>query len=182
MEKIMKNRFVLLILLSCFCVLTAGCSVLLSEQEWSENYALLDGVHSTNMQMTDGDLTTVGLTDSTSASRNRAGRNPSSSPEVIITLPEKKVIRRIVIHSDNIKKFNIYADKGGSALSKTDWQLIKEEKSVKTGPIVVPVMYAFPTDKIRLVILGTTDDGAKTRRENARIMQNTLLSSQSGST
>ncbi len=177
----MNNRFVLLILLFCFCVLTAGCSALLSQQEWSENYALLDGVHSTNAQMTDGDLNTVGITGSSDASRTRVG-NPSSSPEVIITLPEKKVIRRIVIHSDNIKKFNIYADKGGSALSKTDWQLIKEEKSVKSGPIVVPVLYAYPTDKIRLVILGTTDDGALTRREVARGIQSTLLTSQSGST
>ena len=174
----MNNRFVLLMLLFCFCVLTAGCSALLSQQEWSENYALLDGVHSTNMEMTDGDLNTVGTTGSSDVSSNRVG-NPSSSPEVIITLPEKKVIRRIVIHSDNIKKFNIYADKGGSALSKTDWQLIKEEKSVKSGPIVVPVLYAYPTDKIRLVVLGTTDDGALTRREAARGIQS--LSSQSGS-
>ncbi len=176
----MNNRFVLLMLLFCFCVLTAGCSALLSQQEWSENYALLDGVHSTNIQMTDGDLNTVGTTGSSDTSGNRVG-NPSSSPEVIITLPEKKVIRRIVIHSDNIKKFNIYADKGGSALSKTDWQLIKEEKSVKSGPIVVPVLYAYPTDKIRLVILGTTDDGALTRRETARDISKSLLSSQSGS-
>ncbi len=178
----MNIRFVLMILVFCVCVLTAGCSALLSQQEWSDNYALLDGVHSTNIQMTDGDLNTVGVTGSSDVPRNRVGRNSSSSPEVIITLPEKKVIRRIVIHSDNIKKFNIYADKGGSALSKTDWQLIKEEKSVKSGPIVVPVLYAYPTDKIRIVVLGTTDDGAMTRREVARGVQSALLSSQSGST
>ena len=169
----MNNKFILLILLFCFCVLTAGCSALLSQQEWSENYVLLDGVHSTNTQMTDGDLNTVGITDTSDISRTRVG-TPSSSPEVVITLPEKKVIRRIVIHSDNIKKFNIYADKGGSALSKTDWQLIKEEESVSSGPIVVPVLHTFPTDKVRLVILGTIDDGA---------LKSTLLTSQkSGST
>lgn len=92
----------------------------------------------------------------------------NSSPEVVITLPGKKIIRRIVIHSDNIKKFNLYADKGGSAISDSDWKLIKEAKSVKSGPIVIPVLYSFPTDRIRLVVLGTTDDAALTRKEGAR--------------
>lgn len=143
-----------------------GCSVLFSEQEWSENYALLDGTYSTNAQMIDGDINTVGETSSPNGSGSRL--LPSQSHEVVITLPEKKIIRRIVIHSDNIKKFNLYADKGGSALSDTDWKLVKEVKSVGSSPIVVPVLYSFPTDQVRLVVLGTTDDAGLTRRESAR--------------
>lgn len=163
----MLNRISFLLFLFCSILFTAGCSVLFSGQEWSENYALLDGTQSTSLQMIDGDINTVGVTNSSNRSSSLTGA--SSSPEVVITLPEKKVIRRIVIHTDNIRKYSLYADKGGSALSKSDWQLIKEEKSARSnqGKIVIPVLYSFPTDKVRLVVLGTTDDAALTRKENA---------------
>ena len=151
-----------------------------SEQEWSTNYVLLDGAHATNPEMIDGDIGTVGVTSHQSTSNNvRNVTNPS--PEVVITLPEKKVIRRIVIHSDNIVKFNLYADKGGSALSDTDWKLIKEAKAVKSSPIVIPILYSFPTDKIRLVILGTSDDAALTRQEGARQIRSIAATPASGS-
>ncbi len=159
-------RFTLLLSLFCFSVIITGCSVLFSEQEWSENYALLDGAYSTNAQMIDGDINSVGEASSSNVSTLQLRSN--SSPEVVITLPEKKIIRRIVIHSDNIKKFNLYADKGGSAISDSDWKLIKEAKSVKSGLIVIPILYSFPTDRVRLVVLGTTDDAALTRKEGAR--------------
>ena len=106
-----------LICLFLLVVLTAGCHVLLSEQEWSENYTQLEGTRATSPQMIDGDLNTVGATQVLSGQYTYQGRRS----EVIITLPEKKTIRKIVIHSDNIKKFNLYADKGGTALSDTDW-------------------------------------------------------------
>lgn len=178
----MLNRIFLFSLLISFCLLTAGCSVLISEQEWSENYALLDGTQSTSLQMIDGDTETVGVANSNNQSVSISKSN--SSPEVVITLPEKKVIRRIVIYSDNIKKYNLYADKGGSAIANSDWQLIKEEKSVKStqGKIVIPVLYSFPTDKVRLVVLGTTDDAALTRKENASGVRAIRSSQQSGST
>lgn len=163
----MLYRIPFLLLLFCVCLFTIGCSALFSEQEWSENYALLDGTQATSLQMIDGDMNTVGVTNSSNGSASRTGSK--SSPEVVITLPEKKVIRRIVIHSENIKKYNLYADKGGSALSESDWQLIKEEKSVKStqGKIIIPILYSYPTNKVRLVVLGTTDDAALTRKENA---------------
>lgn len=178
----MLNKIPLFSLFIAFCLLTAGCSVLFSEQEWSENYALLDGTQSTSLQMIDGNTQTFGVANSYNQSSSIPTSN--SSPEVVITLPEKKVIRRIVIYSDNIKKYNLYADKGGSAISNTDWQLIKEEKSVKStqGKIVIPVLYSFPTDKIRLVVLRTTDDTALTRQENASGVQPIRSSQQSGST
>lgn len=162
----MFYRFTVLLIFFCAAVSTIGCHILLSEQEWSENYALMEGVHSTSPQMVDGDVKTVGETRSPGSGgtlyRMRSGT------EVVIKLPEKKNIRRIVIHSDNVKKFNIYADKGGTALSETDWQLVKEIKSVKSNPIVVPILYAFPTDQIRIAVLDTTDDGALARKDRTR--------------
>lgn len=162
----MYFRITLLIFLFSLVVLTTGCHVLLSEQEWSENYTQLDGTTATSPQMIDGNLKTVGETQAFSGPQYiyRGGGS-----EVIITLPEKKVIRRLIIHSDNIKKFNLYADKGGTALSDTDWQLIKEVKSVKSYPLEVPILYAFPTDRLRLVVLDTSDDASLWRQEKARM-------------
>ena len=152
------------LLLLCFCVFVVGCSVLFSEQEWSDNYALLDGAKSSSLATIDGDIETVGH------AQVRKGSNGvgSGAPEVVVTLPVKKVIRKVVIHSDNIKKFNLYIDKGASVISESDWHLIKEVSSVKTGTIAVPVLYSFPTDKVKLVVLGTTDDGALTRQQHTR--------------
>ena len=159
----MFNRFIHPLLLLCMCVLVAGCSVLFSEQEWSDNYALLDGTNATSPEVIDGDIETIGQAQV---------REGIGAPEIVIALPNKKVIRKVVIHSDNIKKFNLYIDKGGSALSDSDWELIKEVQSVKTKTVVVPVLYSFPTDRIRLVVLGTTDDAALTRKQGARRLAN----------
>ena len=160
-EHIMFNRFIYPLLLLWICVFVVGCSALFSQQEWSDNYALLDGTNSTSLAVIDGNIETVGQAQP----KTGTGGSIAGAPEVVITLPIKKVIRKVVIHSDNIKKFNLYIDKGGSALSDSDWQLIKEAQSVKTGRIVVPVLYAFPTDRVRLVVLGTKDDAALTRKQ-----------------
>ena len=176
----MFYRITTFLAIICFSVVIAGCSAMFSEQEWSTNYALLDGAHAINPEMIDGDIGTVGVTSHQSTSNNvRNVTNPS--PEVVITLPEKKVVRRIVIHSDNIVRFNLYVDKGGSALSDTDWKLIKEAKAVKSSPIVIPILYSFPTDKIRLVVLGTSDDAALTRKEGARQIRSIAATPSSGS-
>lgn len=171
----MTNQYTPLLLLFCFAVILTGCSTILAPQEWSENYALLDGVRATNSQMIDGDLSTVGETTSQKSKDNRLTLDPT--PEVIVSFPEKKTLRRIVIHSDNIKKFKLYADKGGSAIADTDWQLIKEVKSVTSDPTVVSIFYSFPTDKIRLVVLATTDDAALTRKVGTQEVGLTALSS-----
>ena len=159
----MIYKYVLSLSLVCFVVIMTGCSALLLQQEWSENYALLDGSQSTIPQMIDGDISTVGKTKPTDGAVSLTGK--IALPEVVITLPEKKIIRKVVIHSDNIKKFNLYADKGGSPISGTDWQLIKEEQSAKNSKIVIRVFDSFPTDSIRLVVLGTKDDASFTRNE-----------------
>lgn len=140
------------LLLLCLCVFVVGCSLLFSGQEWSDNYALLDGTKSTSSKAFDGNMETVG--HAKRVKKNRAVR--SGPAELVVILPEKKVIRKIVIHSDNLKKFRLYVDIGGTLLKDTDWKLIVEEQSVKKGVAVVPISYLHATDKVKLVPVGTT--------------------------
>lgn len=146
-------------------VILVGCSALLSQQEWSENYSLLEGTTSTSPDMIDGDINTIGETTLPASASSALGSNPA--PEVIITLPEEKVIRRIVIHSENLKTFDIFADQGG-IVKESDWKLIKEIKTVKTNPIEIPVLISHPTNRIRLRVLSTTDDANLKRSQRAR--------------
>lgn len=164
----MFTRFIFTQLLFLFIVFSIGCQAVLTEQEWSENYALLEGVSSTNPQMIDGDIATIGETQRLSNQRF-AGWGTGVS----IKLPEKKNIRKIVIHSDNIKKLIIYADKGGTALSNTDWTIIKEVRGIKKYPIVIPILHSFPIDHLRIVVSDTSDDGIQRRKENAQYYRDT---------
>ena len=161
----MIYRFIVIFLLLCFAATLTGCSALFSEQEWSDNYALMEGVQSTSPQMIDGKLNTVGETTFPASTEGFMGANAAS--QVVITLPEKKVVRRIVIHSDNLSAFDIYADKGSIAV-EADWQLIKDVKSVKTSPFKVSLLIPFPTNRIRLRVLGTKDDALLNRQQRAR--------------
>jgi hypothetical protein len=151
--------------LICFSVIMVGCSALLSQQEWSDNYSLLEGTSATSPQMIDGNLNTIGETTFPAGTDTAFGSNPAS--EVIITLPEKKVIRRIVIHSDTLRTFDIFADQGGIIVDQ-DWKLIKEVKSVKSSLIEIPVLVPIPTNRIRLRVLSTTDDAGLKRSQRAR--------------
>ena len=151
--------------LICFSVIMVGCSALLSQQEWSDNYSLLEGTSATSPQMIDGNLNTIGETTFPAGTDTAFGSNPAS--EVIITLPEKKVIRRIVIHSDTLKTFDIFADQGGIIVDQ-DWKLIKEVKSVKSSLIEIPVLVPIPTNRIRIRVLSTSDDAGLKRSQRAR--------------
>lgn len=151
--------------LICISVIIVGCSAIFSQQEWSDNYALLEGTIATSPQMIDGNLNTIGETSFPSGADATFGSNPAS--EVIITLPEKKLIRRVVIHTDNLRTFDIFADQGG-LINDTDWKLIKEVKSVRTSPVEIPVLFSFPTERIRLRVLSTSDDANLKRTQRAR--------------
>ena len=41
-------------------LMISGCSTIFKAQEWSENYALMDGVQSTSPETIDGNLETIG--------------------------------------------------------------------------------------------------------------------------
>ena len=145
----------------CLCFLfMLGCGIV-AKQEWSENYASIEGVRATNARMIDGNIRTFGESAFREGTQDTFGPAPTS--QAIVMLPEKKTIRRVVIHSDNLKKFNVYADKGSE-----DWQIIKEVNNVASNPIDLSVNAPFPTDKIRIRILGTTDDAALRRGQRRR--------------
>lgn len=149
------------ILSVCFYFLfLLGCGIV-AKQEWSENYTSIEGVRATNARMIDGNIRTFGETAFREGTQDTFGPAPTS--QAIVMLPERKTIRRVVIHSDNLKKFNIYADKGSE-----DWQIIKEVNNVASNPIDLSVNAPFPTDKIRIRVLGTTDDAALRRGQRRR--------------
>ena len=161
----MLFRISIFFTLICFSTIMFGCSVFSLKQELSENYSLLQGTTATSPQMIDGNINTIGETTFPSGTNAAFGSNPAS--EVIITLPDKKLIRKVVVHTDNLKTFDIFADQGG-IINDTDWKLIKEVKSVRTNPIEIPVLFSFPTNRIRLRVLSTTDDANLKRTQRAR--------------
>ncbi len=159
----MIYRFTSFFTMLCLSATLIGCSALFSEQEWSENYALMEGVQSTTPQAIDGKVSTIG---EAVFPAEVAAMSPAS--EVIITLPEKKLIRRIVVHSDNLLEFDIHMDKG-SLTSNRDWALVKEVKSVKSNPMQLSILAPFPTNRVRLRVLETKDDALKTREFRSRM-------------
>lgn len=161
----MIYRVTTFLALLCFAVMLGGCSALFSQQEWSDNYALMEGVQATSPQMIDGKLNTIGETAFPAGMQGFSGATAAS--HVIVTLPEKKIIRRIVIHSDNLMEFDIYADKGSIAVD-ADWQLVKDVKSVKSSPIEISLLTPYPTNRIRVRVLGTKDDALLNRQQRAR--------------
>jgi len=120
----------------------SGCqagilSKFFKEQEWSENYALLEGTTCTTPTMIDGDMETVGK---------------SRRHEVIITLPERKAIHRILIRGTNIEDYILYASRG----SEGNWKQIDKKKNNNSDTIEIRVSTV--TDKLRFRIGGTLDD------------------------
>ncbi len=110
-----------------------GCSALFVPQELSENYALMPGVECDAPEAVDGDLNTV-----------------SNNTRIHIFLPEKKSIRRIIIHSPNISNFIIYESTGGEG----QWKIIKSFKGNTQTRIEINTQVT--TDKIRIFITDTT--------------------------
>lgn len=141
----------------------SGCGSLgsvIGTGDWSENYALMDGVTATAPEMIDGDVNTSAKTAfPEGASATMYGTSPPS--EAIVTLPKKMSITRIVINAPTLKTFDILSDKGGN-----NWETIKEIKAVQQHPIEVRV--STRTDKIRIRVKATTKDAEVGRRERAR--------------
>jgi len=156
----MQRLFGLFTAFACLSM-AIGCGVMATKQEWSDNYALMEGVRATSPAMIDGNVRTMGETAFPEGSQGYAGVSPAS--EAIITFPDKKTIRRIVIHAENLQEFDVFADKGNG-----DWRVIKEFNSVKTNPVDFTVVTAFPTDRIRIRVLATSDDAEVRRQQRAR--------------
>jgi hypothetical protein len=135
------------------------------EQEWSENYVLADGVKCTSPEMIDGDLNTVGKTvfPETVYGRTVLGAFPSA--EVEVTLPEKKSIRKIVIHSEDLSSFEVLASMG----KQEDWKLIKEFDNNTEKEIVIRTSVV--TDRVRIRARGKSSfSGAERDVLRGRVM------------
>ena len=157
----MLFRIICLIPFTCLTVIIIGCGALFSVQEWSENYALMDGTQSTTPQAIDGNLNTIG--DAVFPG-DVTGMSPAS--EVVITLPEKKKIRRIVVYSENVVEFDVFVAKE-SHTTERNWTLIKEIKNASNSATVA-VLTPYPTDRVRLRIRRTRDDASKSREFGAK--------------
>jgi hypothetical protein len=114
----------------CLCV---GCSALFGPQQLSENYAAAEGVECNAPEAVDGDLSTV-----------------SNNTRIVISLPGRKSIRKIVIHSPNISNFILYESTG----QEGEWRVIESIKGSKLDKVVINTQVM--TDKIRMFVTDTS--------------------------
>jgi hypothetical protein len=140
-----------------------GCSTIFSAQEWSDNYALMDGVQSTSPEMIDGNLETIGEAAFTSNATVSALLNDRANDRaesvrndsiVVVSLPEKKRVYRIILHSDNLRHFVVYVDKGKRTKGE-DWQRIVEMRDVISKKIDLKLKMPYYTHQIKIRILKT---------------------------
>jgi hypothetical protein len=128
------NYSVIVVFLLSFAL--GGCAAfntLFAPQQLSENYALMPGAECDAPEAVDGDMNTV-----------------SNSTRIVISLPEKKSIRRIVIYNTNISNFILYEYQGKAG----DWKIIKGVKGNTESKIVIEAQVV--TDKIRLFVSDTS--------------------------
>lgn len=117
-----------------------GCSKLeffstvFAPQEWSDNYALLEGATCNAPLMIDGKRETVGKT----------GR------EITIDLPKRKSIHRVVIRDTNIEDVVLYRWTGNK------W--MKAKKIVNNTSDTIEMRVGIATSRVRFRIGGTSDD------------------------
>ena len=132
--------FMLLTMVSCGSPMFQN---LFKEQQWSENYALADGVRCNPPEMCDGDVNTVGKLPFPEGVYGRTVYGAFPNAEAEITLPEKKTINKIVIRSDSLKDFSVLASVG-----KDEWKTIREVSGNKEKEIVIRTSVV--TDKIKI--------------------------------
>lgn len=158
---------VLLMLVSCQ---SQFLQTLFQEQEWSENYALEEGVKCTAMEMIDGDIDTVGMTVFPERVKGRTvyGAFPSAEAEVI--LPEKKSIHKIVIRSEDMDTFKVHASIG----EKDEWKQIAEYTNNVEKEIVIKT--SILTDKVKIRARGITSRGGDIKTDMTRNAVRTVRS------
>ena len=119
---------------------------LITEQEWSENYAAAEGVEATSPMMVDGDLGTFGETQSP------GGSTTTAFSEAIVELPERISIRKVILYTPNIRSFSLYA-----AGERDDEWLLIDEMTNNEGEMVSRKVSEV-TDKIKVRVRKTSDD------------------------
>ncbi len=131
--RIIDLKSMVCILIVCLCTGCSALSTLFVPQQLSENYARASGAICNSPKAVDGDLDTA-----------------SNNTRILITLPEMKSIRKIIIYSPNISNFIIYESIG----QEGEWRPIKSVKGNKSTKIVINTQVT--TDKIRIFVTDTT--------------------------
>jgi hypothetical protein len=168
MERRMWYTFLLAsVLLSLAACQSPLVQSLFEEQEWSENYALADGVRCTSPEMIDGDVNTAGITVFPEGVHGRTVQGVYPNAEAEVTLPEKRNIRKIVIRSEKLDSFKVMACVGHEG----DWETIQEFDNNKEKEIVIRTSVF--TDKIlvRARPESTPTGGVRTFRMSAPEIQ-----------
>ena len=152
---IRKNCWIILLL----PFLLTACLV---SQQWSKNYALMDGVKANDPVIVDGNLNTIGQSQLKKGSGS-LDLDRWQNSESIIILPEKKKIYRVTIHSSNLQDFQLLA-----LNTQAEWDVIHDQQHNKAKVIDVHLKRSVITDGIKLLVRETTDDKAR-RRQNSKI-------------
>ena len=161
----MKIQSTFAYLFLAFSLLSSyGCATgLITEQTWSENYALTEGVQANDPAIVDGDLKTIGQSQYVEPSSDLIQSHHASSESVIL-LPAAKSLHRVVVHSSNMEAFDIWvADNQGR------WSMIKEIKSVKQKVIDVRLNRAVRTTGVKIRVRRTSDDAALRQKNIQRV-------------
>lgn len=157
-DKLGNNRIYFLTILLLPILLTA-CVV---GQQWSENYALMEGVNANDPVIVDGDLGTVGQSQMKKGSGS-LDLDRWQNSESIIILPEKKKIYRVTIHSSNLQDFQLLA-----LNTLGEWDVVHDQQHNKEKVIDVRFKRFVTTDGIKLLVRKTADDKAR-RCQNSKI-------------
>lgn len=134
------NHKVVIIVVFILTMTISGCSRLeilhkvFAPQEWSENYALLEGTECTSNLMVDGKIDTVGKT----------------GHRIIIELPGRKSIHKVIIRDTNIEDLILYRWTGNK------W--MKVTKVIDNTADTIEIRVRIATNRLRFRIGGTFDD------------------------
>ena len=166
-DKLVNNRIYFLTIL-LLPILLSACVV---GQQWSENYALMEGVNANDPVIVDGDLSTVGQSQMKKSSGSLDLDRWQNSESVII-LPEKKKIYRVTIHSSNLQDFQLLA-----LNTLGEWDVVHDQQHNKEKVIDVRLKRFVRTDGIKLLVRKTTDDKARRRQNSTVERENEVTSS-----
>lgn len=145
----MRGFYIVCFILLALTIIGCGSMTksIMAKQEWSENYASIDGVEATSPLMIDGSKRTIGETETPSDSEGA-----TQYTEAIIKLPEQKSIRRVVLYTPNIETFVLYALTDDGKI----WKPMKEFKNNKEK--MIDIRAAAVTDQIKIRVRETSDD------------------------
>lgn len=150
--------FYLVIVVTCLVGCGPKITPLLSES-WSENYALAsNGAEAQPPEINDGRIDTLGVTE-----------HPKR--EYLISLPEIKNIDRIVVYSGNLISYEIFyldhQDNKWKSASYVGKQKGMQKVHSDRYKLMIPRFehrVKVRTDRLRLIVYRTTEDGVVTTR------------------